>query len=143
MARVASGRASRPSNQIWRGLQENRDQWITQDIKPAIKKEAKIAYFAGCTASFVEQDIAQSASKLLEAAGVEFTTLGKDEMCCGIPMLVAGKWDLFAAALRHNSAAMQARGVEEVVTSCPACWLVWNRCCASTISMAPRPPVTF
>jgi heterodisulfide reductase subunit B len=47
-------------------------------------------------------------------------------MCCGIPMLVAGKWDLFEEALRHNSRAMKARGVEEVVTSCPACWLVWN-----------------
>jgi heterodisulfide reductase subunit B len=107
-------------------LQENRDQWVTEEIKPAIKDAAKIGYFAGCTASFVEQDIAQSAAKLLDAAGVEFTTLGKDEMCCGIPMLVAGKWDLFEQALRHNSAAMQAKGVEEVVTSCPACWLVWN-----------------
>jgi cysteine-rich protein len=57
---------------------------------------------------------------------VEFTTLGKGEMCCGIPMLVAGKWELFEEALRHNSAAMSARGVEEVITSCPACWLVWN-----------------
>jgi Fe-S oxidoreductase/FAD/FMN-containing dehydrogenase len=111
---------------IWGGLQENRDQWVTPEIKPAIKETAKIGYFAGCTASFVEQDIAQSAARLLDAAGVEFTTLGKDEMCCGIPMLVAGKWDLFEQALRHNSAAMQARGVEEVVTSCPACWLVWN-----------------
>ncbi|HLZ25901.1 MAG TPA: FAD-binding and (Fe-S)-binding domain-containing protein [Chloroflexota bacterium] len=111
---------------IWGGLQENRDQWVTQDIKPAIKEQAKIGYFAGCTASFVEQDIAQSSAKLLQAAGVEFTTLGKDEMCCGIPMLVAGKWELFEEALRHNSAAMKAKGVEEVVTSCPACWLVWN-----------------
>ena len=99
---------------------------MTEEIKPAIKEHAKIGYFAGCTASFVEQDIAQSAVKLLDAAGVEFTTLGKDEMCCGIPMLVAGKWELFEQALRHNSAAMQAKGVEEVVTSCPACWLVWN-----------------
>jgi Fe-S oxidoreductase/FAD/FMN-containing dehydrogenase len=111
---------------IWGGLQENRDQWITPEIKPAIKEQAKVGYFAGCTASIVEQDIAQSSAKLLQAAGVDFTTLGKDEMCCGIPMLVAGKWDLFEEALRHNSAAMQARGVEEVVTSCPACWLVWN-----------------
>jgi hypothetical protein len=47
-------------------------------------------------------------------------------MCCGIPMLVAGKWDLWEEALRHNVAAMQAKGVEEVVTSCPACWLVWS-----------------
>jgi Fe-S oxidoreductase/FAD/FMN-containing dehydrogenase len=111
---------------IWGGLQENRDQWVTEDIKPAIKEQAKVGYFAGCTASFVEQDIAQSSATLLQAAGVEFTTLGKDEMCCGIPMLVAGKWDLFEKALRHNSAAMKAKGVEEVVTSCPACWLVWN-----------------
>ncbi|HEX8969604.1 MAG TPA: FAD-binding and (Fe-S)-binding domain-containing protein [Chloroflexota bacterium] len=111
---------------IWGGLQENRDQWITPEIKPAIKDQARIGYFAGCTASFVEQDIAQSAARLLDAAGVEFTTLGTDEMCCGIPMLVAGRWDLFEDALRHNTAAMQARGVEEVVTSCPACWLVWN-----------------
>src|SRR5207248_10821469 len=56
----------------------------------------------------------------------EFTTLGNDEMCCGIPMLVAGKWELFEEALRNNSAARKAKGVEEVVTSCPACWLVWN-----------------
>jgi Fe-S oxidoreductase/FAD/FMN-containing dehydrogenase len=111
---------------IWGGLQENRDRWVTEDIKPVIKNTAPIAYFAGCTASFVEQDIAQSAIKLLDAAGVELTTLGKDEMCCGIPMLVAGKWDLFEQALRHNTAAMQSRGVQEVVTSCPACWLVWN-----------------
>jgi Fe-S oxidoreductase/FAD/FMN-containing dehydrogenase len=111
---------------IWGGLQENRDQWVTEEIKPAIKEQAKIGYFAGCTASFVEQDIAQSAVKLLDAAGVEFTTLGKDEMCCGIPMLVAGKWELFEETLRHNSAAMKSKGVEEVVTSCPACWLVWN-----------------
>jgi Fe-S oxidoreductase/FAD/FMN-containing dehydrogenase len=111
---------------IWGGLQQNRDHWVTDEIRPTIKEHAKIGYFAGCTASFVEQDIAQSATKLLDAAGVEFTTLGTDEMCCGIPMLVAGKWDLFEEALRHNSAAMKAKGVEEVVTSCPACWLVWN-----------------
>jgi Fe-S oxidoreductase/FAD/FMN-containing dehydrogenase len=111
---------------IWAGLQENRDQWVTDEIAPTIKESAKIGYFAGCTASFVEQDIAQSTVKLLHAAGVQFATLGKDEMCCGIPMLVAGKWDLFEQALRHNSAAMRARGVQEVVTSCPACWLVWS-----------------
>jgi Fe-S oxidoreductase len=62
---------------IWGGLAETRDQWVTEDIRPKIKDTAKIAYFAGCTASFVEPDIAQAATKLLDAAGVEFTTLGK------------------------------------------------------------------
>jgi Fe-S oxidoreductase/FAD/FMN-containing dehydrogenase len=120
------GAALKGQRNIWGGLAEERDAWITDDVRPVIKEQAKIGYFAGCTAAFVEQDIAQSATKLLTAAGVEFTTLGKDEMCCGIPMLVAGKWDLWEESLRHNVAAMKARGVEEVVTSCPACWLVWQ-----------------
>lgn len=120
------GAALKGQRNIWGGLAENRDQWITDDVRPRIKETAKTAYFAGCTASFVEHDIAQSATKLLDAAGVEFTVLGKDEMCCGIPMLVAGKWDLWEQSLRHNVAAMRARGVDEVITSCPACWLVWS-----------------
>ncbi len=111
---------------IWGGLAEKRDAWVPDDLKPRIKDQAKTAYFAGCTASFVEPDIAISAARLLDAAGVEFTTLGKDEMCCGIPMLVAGKWEIWEQTLRHNVAKMQEKGVEEVVTSCPACWLVWN-----------------
>lgn len=111
---------------IWGGLAEQRDAWVPEEVKPKIKESARIGYFAGCTASYVEPDIAQASARLLAAAGVEFTTLGKDEMCCGIPMLVAGKWDEWEQALRHNVAAMQAKGVEEVVTSCPACWLVWS-----------------
>jgi Fe-S oxidoreductase/FAD/FMN-containing dehydrogenase len=120
------GAALKGQQNIWGGLQDQRDAWVPADVKPKIKDTAKVAYFAGCTASYVEPDIAQAATKLLDAAGVEFTYLGKDEMCCGIPMLVAGKWDLWEQALRHNVATMEAKGVEEVVTSCPACWLVWN-----------------
>ncbi|HUX88547.1 MAG TPA: FAD-binding and (Fe-S)-binding domain-containing protein [Chloroflexota bacterium] len=120
------GAALAGQRNIWGGLAKDRDQWITDDIRPKIKETSKIGYFAGCTASYVEPDIAQSATKLLDAAGIEFTTLGKDEMCCGIPMLVAGKWDLWEESLRHNVAAMREKGVEEIVTSCPACWLVWS-----------------
>ena len=120
------GAALKGQKNIWGGMADKRDAWVTDDVRPKIKDTARVGYFAGCTASFVEHDIAQAATKLLDAAGVEFTYLGKDEMCCGIPMLVAGKWDLWEQALRHNVAAMERKGVEEVVTSCPACWLVWN-----------------
>jgi hypothetical protein len=41
-------------------------------------------------------------------------------------MLVAGLWDAWEEIMRHNIAAMKARDVKTVVTSCPACWLVWN-----------------
>ncbi len=58
--------------------------------------KAKTVYFAGCTASYVEHDIGMASVRLLDAAGVDFTYVGKKENCCGTPMLVAGKWDVFA-----------------------------------------------
>ncbi len=111
---------------IWGGFQAERKLWTPPDLVDKIKDKAEVAYFAGCTASYVEHDIAQAAARLLDKAGVEFCTLGDEESCCGIPMLVAGKWDVWEDNMRRNIDAMKRRGVKTVVTSCPACWLVWH-----------------
>ncbi len=104
----------------------DREAWIPLRVKEKIRPESETAYFAGCTASLVEKDVAQGATELLCAAGIDFTYLGRQEACCGIPMLLAGYWDTFEEILRHNVSAMQAKGVKTVVTSCPACWLSWS-----------------
>ncbi|MEN8129275.1 MAG: FAD-binding and (Fe-S)-binding domain-containing protein [Pseudomonadota bacterium] len=104
----------------------DRQTWLPDDVKDRLHDKAEIAYFAGCTASLVETDVAQGASKLLCAAGVDFTYLGQEEACCGIPMLLAGHWETFEQIMRHNIRAMERRGVKTVVTSCPACWLSWH-----------------
>jgi len=110
---------------IWGAYRHKRAGWAAAGIEQ-IPEQAEICYFPGCTASYVEQDIAQSTACLLQKAGVEFTYLGEDEACCGIPMLVAGLWDSWEEIMRHNIAAMKKRGVKTVITSCPACWLVWK-----------------
>lgn len=116
----------RKEKNIWANFSRDRDAWVPEEVRAKIKDRADIAYFAGCTASFVERDIGQGSMLLLDRAGVEFTYLGQEEACCGIPMLVAGRWDVFEEILRHNIAAMKKRGVKTVVTSCPACWLSWH-----------------
>ncbi len=116
----------RKERNIWASYSKDRANWVPAHIRPKIKDQAEIAYFPGCTASFVENDIAQATVILLDAAGVEFTYMGDGEACCGIPMLAAGLWDAFEEIMRHNVAGMKARGVKTVVTSCPACWLVWK-----------------
>ena len=118
--------SARKEKNIWANFAQNRDKWIPEDIKAKIKDKAEIGYFAGCTAAFVENDIGVGTARLLDAAGVEFTNMGKDEACCGIPMLVAGRWDVFEEILRHNISHMKERGVKTVVASCPACWLSWH-----------------
>jgi Fe-S oxidoreductase/FAD/FMN-containing dehydrogenase len=116
----------RKEGNIWASYRADRPRWMPEEVLDELPERAEIAYFPGCTASYVEHDIAQATACLLHKAGVEFTYLGQDEACCGIPMLVAGLWDTWEEIMRQNIAAMQARGVKMVITSCPACWLVWH-----------------
>ncbi len=118
--------ALKKERNIWASYSKDRANWVPEDVKPKILPRAEVGYFPGCTASFVEQDVAQGTARLLAAAGIEFTYMGDGEACCGIPMLVAGMWDTFEEILRHNVNGMKERGVHTVVTSCPACWLVWK-----------------
>ena len=116
----------RGENNIWAGKREKRMDWMPEDIAPKILESAPVAYFAGCTASYVNTDVAEATVRLLDRAGIEFTMLGTDEACCGIPMKVSGKWDVFEEIYLHNTSEMRKRGVKTIVTSCPACGLVWK-----------------
>jgi Fe-S oxidoreductase len=95
---------------IWAYYRKNRTDWVPEEVRPLIKERADTPYFAGCTASFVENDIGQSTVRLLADAGIEFTTLGQDESCCGLPMLVAGKWKQFGRIVTHNLTEAARRG---------------------------------
>ncbi len=113
---------------IWAGYRKDRAQWFPADLdaKHGPGLESRNVYFAGCTASYVENDIGLASARLLDAAGVDFTYLGEQESCCGTPMLVAGKWDLFAETLRRNLTAVEAAGANTVISSCPACDMMWR-----------------
>lgn len=121
--------ALRAEGDIWAGYRRDRAKWFPEDVRakhgPGVSAPA--VYFAGCTASYVEQDIGLASVRLLDAAGVPFTYLGEAESCCGTPMLVAGKWDLFAEVMKRNIAAVKAAGADTVITSCPACDMMWRR----------------
>ncbi|MFC2014582.1 FAD-binding and (Fe-S)-binding domain-containing protein [Chloroflexota bacterium] len=113
---------------IWAGYRSDRSAWFPEDMKEKHSPghKAKSVYFAGCTASYVERDIAIASVKLLDAVGLDFTYVGEKESCCGTPMLVAGKWDLFAETLRKNVDAVKESGADTVITSCPACDMMWR-----------------
>ena len=113
---------------IWAGYRTDRIDWFPNDLLaehgPEVK--SKHVYFAGCTASYVEKDIAAASVRLLDAAGVDFTILGQKENCCATPMLVAGKWDLFVETMKKNIQAVKKTGADTVISSCPACDMMWR-----------------
>jgi len=113
---------------IWAGYRKDRTAWFPKELwkkhGPGVKSQN--VYFAGCTASYVENDIGAASVTLLDAAGIDFTYLGNVENCCGTPMLVAGKWELFEKIMKENIAAVKATGADTVITSCPACDMMWR-----------------
>ncbi|PKQ29733.1 MAG: Fe-S oxidoreductase [Actinobacteria bacterium HGW-Actinobacteria-10] len=116
----------RGENDIWAGKRENRDKWVPADVAAKIPEQSDIVYFAGCTASYVTTDVAESSMRMLQDSGYDIGYMGKDEACCGIPMKMAGKWDQFEDIYRHNTGEARKRGAKTIVTSCPACALVWK-----------------
>jgi len=121
--------ALRAQGDIWAGYRRDRAAWFPEDLKAAHGPEhrSRNVYFAGCTASYVERDIGIGSVRLLDAAGVDFTYLGEKESCCATPMLVAGQWDVFAETLAKNVAAVKEAGADTVITSCPACDMMWRK----------------
>jgi heterodisulfide reductase subunit D len=99
---------------------DNRDKWIPEGIRFSDKPE--ILYFVGCTESFRRIEIAQATVKILDIAGIDFTILGKDEQCCGSPLLRTGQTDLVKNELiPHNIEKIVSSEVSEVVTACAGC----------------------
>jgi Fe-S oxidoreductase len=120
--------ATRSQGNIWAGYRKDRTAWFPKDLadRHGPGRRGKAVYFAGCTASYVEQDIGIASVRLLDAAGVDFFTLGNEENCCGTPMLVAGKWDVFADTMKRNIELVKETGASTVITSCPACDMMWR-----------------
>lgn len=114
---------------IWAGYRDNRSDWFPEELVETHGPghQSKNVYFAGCTASYVENDIGIGTVKLLDAAGVDFTYLGEAESCCATPMLVAGKWELFADTMKKNIQAVKDAGADTVIASCPACDMMWRQ----------------
>ena len=86
---------------------------------------AEIVYFAGCTSTYREKEIARATVELLEKLNVDFTVL-KDERCCGSVLLRLGREKTFGNLTKHNIEAIRNAGAKTVVTACAGCFRTWK-----------------
>jgi Fe-S oxidoreductase len=104
---------------------ENREDWIPKKAKRS--KNPELLYFTGCTASYRQQKIAQDAVRVLDASGVDYDILGKDEWCCGSPLIRTGQTDIVTdekdGLVKHNLNEIEKRGAKTVVTACAGCFM--------------------
>jgi len=97
------------------------------DIEERVQVPAKTAYFLGCNTALKPQlhGIAQSMIKILEYAGIEYTLLGEEEVCCGAPLIWGGDIDNSPALAEKNLSLLRELGVERIIFSCPSCIQHW------------------
>jgi len=82
-------------------------------------KDAKIAYYVGCTASYRQIEVAVTTAKLFEQLGMNFTLVA-DEVCCGSPFFRIGAVDTAQGLMRKNLEAF--KNMEMVYFSCAGCY---------------------
>ncbi len=102
---------------------ENRKKWLTNDVKVAEK--ADLLYFVGCSASYMNKDIARATAKILNASGTPFMLMA-DEWCCGNTLFSVGMLDEARKLAQRNVDAVKAAGAKTVLTACAEGYRMWK-----------------
>ena len=86
--------------------------------------DAEYLYFVGCAASFDRrnQRVAKALARILQAAGVTFAILAKEETCNGDPARRIGNEYLWQLQAKQNIETFDRYKVRKVIASCPHCF---------------------
>ncbi len=108
---------------------ERRFDWLSLAGVPVQPlSEVDIIYFAGCTASYRQREIAISTirilHKLCRRTGLKLGVLGGEEWCCGSPLFRTGQYRAGYKTLTHVVNAINSSSAKTVVTSCAGCYRV-------------------
>ena len=107
----------------WNIGQEKRSEWA-QGLEIKNIADAEVLYYVGCTPAFDPrlQKIAKALAKALNKAGVNFGTLGNDEICCGNEIKRMGDIWSFDALKEMNMDLFNQFPIKEIITTSPHCY---------------------
>ena len=93
------------------------------ETAPANKR---VLYFAGCMTHLTPR-IIKSVEKVFKTAGVDYAFADRDGgICCGRPLMLAGKTEAAAAVIEANKKMIEESGCDTLVLSCPICYKIFK-----------------
>mgnify|MGYP002522231834 CR=1 FL=1 len=96
---------------------------VTYNIQ---KSGEKVMYFAGCMTHLTPR-IIKSVEKVFKFAGVNYIFADHDGgICCGRPLLLAGKTDAAYETISANRRMILSSGCRTLVLSCPICYKIFK-----------------
>lgn len=86
----------------------------------------KVLYFAGCMTQLTPR-ISRAMESVLRKAGVDYAFLDKDGgLCCGRPLLTAGRFDEARELMEKTRKMILASGCDTLLLSCPICYKIFK-----------------
>jgi Fe-S oxidoreductase/nitrate reductase gamma subunit len=109
----------------WGVAPADRSKWAAGlDIKSFEAGKTEYLFYVGCFGSFDNRSkqVTNAIAKVLDAAGVSWGILGKEEKCCGESLRRLGNEYVFDLMTKENIKLYESKGVTKVVTQCPHCY---------------------
>ena len=109
----------------WGIAPPERTKWASEiDVQPFEAGKTEYLFYVGCAGAFDARNrrVTLAVTKILDAAGVSWGILGKDELCCGDSLRRLGNEYVFDRMVQANKQMFEEKGVKKVITLCPHCY---------------------
>ena len=109
----------------WGIAPAERTKWASQlEVKPFEAGKTEYLYFVGCAGSFDSRSkhVTLAMAQILDAAGVSWGILGREERCCGDSLRRLGNEYVFDRMAKESVAQFREKGITKVITQCPHCF---------------------
>lgn len=108
----------------WGIAPTERTKWCSQiNVKP-FDSETEYLLYVGCAGAFDSRNkqVSIALANILDAAGISYGILGKEEMCCGDSLRRLGNEFVFDMMAKNNVKLFADKGVKKIITMCPHCF---------------------
>ena len=109
----------------WGIVPGDRAKWAADlDVKPFETGKTEYLFYVGCFGAFDARSkkVSQAISKILNASGISWGILGKEELCCGDSLRRLGNEFVFDRMALENIKIFNDKGIKKIITQCPHCY---------------------
>ena len=108
----------------WGIAPTERTKWCSQIDVKAFDNTTEYLLYVGCAGAFDSRNkqVSVALASILDAAGISYGILGRDEMCCGDSLRRLGNEFVFDMMAKNNVKLFMEKGVKKIITMCPHCF---------------------
>ncbi|HPE46222.1 MAG TPA: (Fe-S)-binding protein, partial [Deltaproteobacteria bacterium] len=101
-----------------------RTKWCAQLNVKTFDDSCEYLLYVGCAGAFDARNkqVTVALAHILDAAGISWGILGKEEMCCGDSLRRLGNEFIFDRMAKDNVKLWKEKGVKKIITMCPHCF---------------------